>query len=317
MCHSEGAIATEESLVIDVEILTALHPQSGACVATAQDDINVILRHIEINLCHKNPMTFQRFLISGFLAVFLTSCSAMDALLATSTPMPATETPPPTATILWFPPSATSTPQLLSTKAPTPEMRPGLGTDLLTDDFSDRFNWDTATSNEASAEINDNRLTLAVQSQVYMTSLRRDTLLSDYYAEITAQPSLCRGEDSYGILIRANGGSYYRFALACDGTVRAERVNNSVRLVLQQPLPSGDVPPGAPGNVRIGVWVVGGEMRLFLNGRFQFNIYDPSFPIGSIGVFVRSAGETAAVVSFSDLVIQEVNYTPPAVTATP
>lgn len=239
----------------------------------------------------------------------------MDAFLATNTPEPATETPAPTSTIIWFPPSATPTPQFLSTKAPTPEMRPGLNAEILSDDFSDTFNWEIAVSDEASSQIQDNRLTLAVQSQVYMTSLRRDTLLTDYYAEITAQPSLCKGEDSYGFLIRADGGSYYRFALACNGTVRAERVSNSVRLVLQQPLPSGDVPPGAPGNVRIGVWAVGRELRLFLNGRFQFSINDPSFPIGTLGVFVRSAGETPAVVSFSDLVVQEVNYIFP--TATP
>ena len=238
----------------------------------------------------------------------------MDAFLATNTPAPATETPAPTSTIIWFPPSATPTPQFLSTKAPTPEMRPGLGSDLLTDDFSNPFDWEIAASNDASSAIEDNRLTLAVQSEVYMTSLRRDTLLTDYYAEITAQPSLCKGDDSYGFLIRANGGSYYRFALACDGTVRAERVSNSVRLVLQQPLPSGDVPPGAPGTVRIGVWAVGRELRLFLNGRFQFSIDDPSFPIGTIGVFVRSAGNTPVVVSFSDLVIQEVDYIIPIAT---
>lgn len=141
-----------------------------------------------------------------------------------------------------------------------------------------------------------------------MTSLRQDTLLTDYYAEISAQPSLCKGEDSYGVLIRANGGSYYRFALACNGSVRGERITNSVRLALQKSIPSGDVPPGAPGNVRIGVWVLGNEMRLFLNGRYQFSISDPSFPIGTIGVFVRSAGETPVVVSFSDLVIREVEY---------
>lgn len=238
----------------------------------------------------------------------------MDAFLATNTPAPATETPAPTSTIIWFPPSATPTLQTLSTKAPTPEMRPGIGTDLLTDDFSDSFNWDTALSDEASSQIQDNRLTLAVQSQVYMTSLRRDTLLTDYYAEITAQPSLCKGDDSYGFLIRADGGSYYRFVLACNGTVRAERVSNSVKLVLQQPLPSGDVPPGAPGTVRIGVWAVGRELRLFLNGRFQFSLNDPSFPIGTVGVFVRSAGETPAIVSFSDLVIQEVDYIIPIAT---
>lgn len=245
----------------------------------------------------------------------ITACSSINDWLAVSTPIPLTETPAPTPTRVWFPPSATPTPQFLSTKEPTPEMRPGVGPDLLSDDFDDPFLWEIAASDEASSSINNNRLTLAVQSRVYMTSLRRDLLIDDYYAEITAQPSLCKGEDSYGILIRANGGSYFRFALACDGTVRAERVTNSVRLVLQQPLPSGDVPPGAPGEVRIGVWAVGNEMRLFLNGRFQFNIDDPSFPIGTVGVFVRSAGETPVVVSFSDLIIREVDYVFP--TATP
>ncbi|NWF65068.1 MAG: hypothetical protein HXY38_12265 [Chloroflexi bacterium] len=244
----------------------------------------------------------------------MTSCSSPDDWLAVSTPIPATETPPPTSTRVWFPPSATPTPQALSTKAPTPEMRPGLGADLLADDFTNPFDWELVSSNEASADINAGRLTLAAQSKVYMTSLRRDTLLTDYYAEITAQPSLCKGEDSYGVLIRANGGSYYRFALACDGTVRGERVSNSVRLVLQQPLSSGDVPPGAPGLVRIGVWAVGRELRLFLNGRFQFSMNDPSFPIGTLGVFVRSAGETPVVVSFSNLVIQEVDYILPIAT---
>ena len=260
-------------------------------------------------------MTFKRILILNLLTLLLASCGVMDSFLATNTPVPATETPPPTSTIVWFPPSATPTLQQSSTKVPTPEMRPGLGAELLTDDFSDPFNWDVVTSNDASAVIQNNRLTLAAQSQVYMTSLRHDLLTDDYYAEITAQPSLCKGEDSYGVLIRANGGSYYRFALACDGTVRADRVTNSIRLALQQPLASGDVPPGAPGMVRIGIWAVGREIRLFLNGRFQFDINDPSFPIGTIGVFVRSAGDTPTVVSFSNLIMQEVDYVFP--TATP
>jgi hypothetical protein len=262
-------------------------------------------------------MTFKRFLFSGFLTLLLASCSTLDEMFTPYTPIPSTETPPPTTTIVWFPPSATPTLQVFTTKAPTPEMRPGVGADIFTDDFSNPFDWELAASNQGSSSMEDNRLTLAAQSQVYMTSLRLDTLLTDYYAEITAQTNLCRSEDSYGVLIRADGGSYYRFALACDGTVRAERVQNSVRLTLQAATPSGDVPPGAPGTVRIGVWVVGKEMRLFLNGRFQFSISDPSFSIGTIGVFVRSAGETATIVSFSDLVVREVLYIPPPTTPSP
>jgi hypothetical protein len=123
-----------------------------------------------------------------------------------------------------------------------------------------------------------------------MTSLRRDLLLTIIYAEITAQPSLCRGEDNYGLLIRANGASYYRFALACNGTVRAERLSQRQPADIASPAPQRGCPPGAPGEVRIGVWAVGREMRLFLNGRFQFSISEPSFPSGTVGVFVRSAG---------------------------
>ncbi len=162
--------------------------------------------------------------------LLLTSCTTLDVLNATPIPIFSTETPLPTATIVWFPPSATPSPQAFSTYAPTPEMRPGLGTILLTDNFSDPFLWDTAASDQASAEIENNRLTLAVQSDVYMTSLRHELLIDDYYAEITARPNLCRGEDSYGILVRANGGAYYRFALSCNGTVhpgQAQQWNQS------------------------------------------------------------------------------------------
>jgi hypothetical protein len=206
---------------------------------------------------------------------------------------------------------------VFATNLPTPEMRPGLGRAFLIDDFSDPSLWDIAASDQASADINSNQITLAVQSDVYMISLRHDLVIDDYYAEITARPSLCRGQDSYGILVRANGGAYYRFALSCNGTVHADRLSNGRRVNLQKPLASGDVPPGAPGEVRIGIWAIGKEMRLFLNGRFQFSITEPSYPNGTIGVFVNSAGDTAAVISFSDLVIQEINYIPPTRTPHP
>ena len=257
----------------------------------------------------KTICVYLRLSASYFLFFVMTSCTAMDSLLATSTPVPSTETPLPTATINWFPASATPSPQpfSLTEKVPTPEMRPNVGDIILEDDFSDETLWDIASSSQASSAINNNRLILSAQSQIYMISLRREIILSDYYAEITAQPSLCKGEDNYGLLIRASSATYYRFVLSCNGTVRAERITNGARLSLQAPLASGDVPPGAPGNVRIGVWTVGKEMRLFLNGRFQFSVIDPSFLSGTIGVFVRSVGSTPVVVSFSDLVIQEVN----------
>ncbi len=233
----------------------------------------------------------------------------------TPTPIILTKTPLPTSTFVWFPASATPSPQAFSTYPPTPEMRPGLGTTFLTDEFSDKSLWDAsrAASDQASAAIEDNRLTLAAQSKVYMISLRHELVLDDYYAEITARPNLCRADDSYGILVRANpeGVAYYRFALSCNGTAGAERISVGTRQLLQAPLLSGDVPPGAPGEVRIGIWAVGNEMRLFLNGRYQFSISDSNYASGTLGVFVNSAGDTPMIVSFSDLTVQRVNYTLP------
>ena len=128
---------------------------------------------------------------------------------------------------------------------------------------------------------------------------------------------LCRGDDRNGLLVRANAVAYYRFSLTCNGTVFAERISVGKRELLQTPLPSGDVPPGAPGEVRIGIWAAGPELRLFLNGRYQFGISNTAYPSGTIGVFVNSTSDTPAIVSFSRLILQEVDYSPSIVTPKP
>ncbi len=186
-------------------------------------------------------MMFLRFFILTLVAGLTSSCSVLDLLNAAPIPVPVTETPAPSATptIVWFPPSVTPTLGAAATpKPPTPEMRPSMGDTILTDDFSKPALWDTAVSDQASADINDNRLILSVQSKVYMISLRRDLTADDFYAEITARPDLCRGDDSYGILVRANAVAYYRFSLTCNGNVFAERISVGTRELLQTPCPA-------------------------------------------------------------------------------
>jgi hypothetical protein len=268
--------------------------------------------------CHQRRMILLRTLVLVPFAILAASCSVLDALNATPIPTLATETPTLTPTIVWFPPSVTPTLGAAATpKPPTPEMRPGIGSTTLADDFSDPSLWNLATSDQGSADINDNRLILSAQSKVYMFSLRDDLMADSFYAEITARPALCRGDDRYGMLVRANAVAYYRFSLTCSGDVFAERISVGKREVLQTPLPSGDVPRGAPGEVRIGVWAVGSELRLFLNGRYQFGVRNISYPIGTVGMFVNSAGETPITVTFSNLILQEVDYLFPTMTPKP
>jgi hypothetical protein len=193
----------------------------------------------------------------------------------------------------------------------------GLGGLIASDDFTDPGEWDTAVSDEGSASVSRTRLTLAVQPGVYIVSLQRQMVLGNFYAEITAKPSLCRGADEYGFLVRASAVTYYRFALTCDGQAHAERISLRERHDLHEPVISGDVPPGAPGEVRIGVWAAGPELRLFLNGRYQFSFTDRNLSSGTVGVFASAQGDTPVTVTFSDLRVRSVDYTPPTRTPVP
>lgn len=249
------------------------------------------------------------------LTLVVTACLPLDSIPPTATPV-VTETMTPTATIVWFPPSATPTFLGVPTSTPAPETDLGIGDVILTDDFSDASLWDTATSDQGSARISNGRLSIAVQPGVYLASMRREATFGDFHAEITARLSLCRGDDTYGLIIRSTGSSFYRFILSCNGQMRAERIANDVRLSIQDPIPSGDA-SGAPGEVRIGLWAAGGEMRLFLNERYQFSVFEPTFPSGALGVFARSAGENPVSVTFSDLKVYEVDYVPPTRTPGP
>ncbi|GAB4450866.1 MAG: hypothetical protein OHK0041_13270 [Anaerolineales bacterium] len=254
------------------------------------------------------------FLFGGLF--LLSACLTFEPAPAAETLQPS-DTPPPSPTVVWFPPSATPTLKVFPTPTATPEMSPGVGALVLSDDFSNASAWDTASSAQASAAVSRNRLTLVAEPGVYLASMNREATLGNFYVEITARPSLCRGEDSYGVIIRSSGSAFYRFTLTCSALVSAERIRNNVRLTMQPPVASGDAPPGAPGEVRIGVWAAGSEMRLFLNGRYQFSISDPSSLAGAFGVFVKGAGDTPVSVTFSDLTVYDVNYAVPTQTPAP
>lgn len=268
--------------------------------------------------CDATPILQQAVILHGFprikrltlvaTAALLGACapgaSGTGPLSPSITPSPAA----PTSTIVWFPATSTATPGPIFAPEPTPDMKPDVGQLLLADDFSVPAHWNTASSNLASVALDSNHLTIAVQpGTAPVVSFRVGQVFSDMYAEVTAQPSLCRGGDDYGLVFRApNNVAYYRFALACNGTVGADRISLASIRVLQAPISSADAPPGAPGQVRLGVWAVGQEFRFFLNGHYQFSAEDKSYASGAIGVFAHAAGPSPVTVTFSDLAIYSV-----------
>jgi hypothetical protein len=192
---------------------------------------------------------------------------------------------------------------------PTPDQRPGQGAILLSDDFADPDVWELARTQEGSVALGKNELTIAIAGEkAYLQSVRRGPGLGDFYAEITASPSLCRGLDEYGLLLRVSEErDYYRFSLSCDGQARLDRVVSQETTHPQTWVLSGAVPPGAPSQTRLAVWAVGSEMRFFANDEFLFTVHDPVLSNGSLGVFARSASDMAVTVNFSDLIVRSLN----------
>jgi hypothetical protein len=251
------------------------------------------------------------------LAIMLPGCIPVS-FAPTQPPATATEAATPSPTIVWFPPTATWTPAPVFLPSPTIDPLPGAGAIILTDDFSDPSLWTLANTAANTIIVDRNRLTLAANSApMALFTLRTNTLLTNFYAEVNVSVNRCEGNDSYGLLFRSAGQYYgYRIALACNGQLRLDRLRGET-IPLQNWLPSGDAPPGAPSEVRIGVWVSGVEMRVLLNGHYQFSVIDPLFANGTLGFFVDAKSAAGMNISFSDLIVREVFYLSPTPTMTP
>jgi len=274
---------------------------------------------MKITILSKRPgLRFFSLFLCGML---LASCSGLvPPPTSTVEPAPPTETPTSTPVIHWFPP--TKTPRQLPSQVlvATPEYHPGIGSLIFSDSFDKPSLWNTSTSDQANALVTRNRLLLSFDGQgpFSVMSLRSQPMLEDFYAEATADVSLCSSKDEYGMVFRAQPGqNFYRFVVNCNGEVRLERSHNGQIYPIQDWAMSGDATSGAPARLTLGMWVVGNEMRAFLNDSFQFSVRDPLFRSGQIGFFVFASGNTSVTTSFSDLLVYSVAYTAPLPTASP
>ena len=169
--------------------------------------------------------------------------------------------------------------------APTLDLRQGVADLLFEDDFSGSSLWQTASSDDGSIAFGNNVLTLAVkQARMSLISMRSASALTDFYLQITMTPSLCRGQDVFGVLVRATSNyNYYRFLVSCNGQLRAERVKNGVMVVIQDWLPTGQIMPGSSQPLQLGVMGLKSEFRVFVNDIFQYYVRDPSWTGGGGG----------------------------------
>lgn len=249
------------------------------------------------------------FMVAGMAGLAACLPIATPPPVPTDTPVPPTATVTPTTTPVWFPPTSTPTPIIAATVpvSPTEDVSPQYGALILTDDFEEGDAWTLGRTNAGGAALSKSELTLAIsQKRGYVSSVRSQPILTDFYVEITASPSICRDDDVYGLLLRTSTSEdAYRFGLTCSGQVLLDRVINGNASHLIAPVYSGDVPPGAPSMSRLAVWALERELRFYVNGQFQFRVRDTYLKSGSLGIFAQAAGEDAVTVNFSELEVYE------------
>ena len=239
----------------------------------------------------------------------LSACALQDSPAEPTQTLQPSPIPTLTATIDWFPTTATPTsaPVIAPTVVPTPQL--GLSTSLLEDDFSDSNAWDRLKINAGSVAFGKNELTIAIaENKALLASMRHAPEMSNFYLEITASPSLCRAEDSYGLLLRASDAKNgYRWLVSCDGQTRVERLQNGYIVLLQDWVPSLQIRPGSPSEAHLAVWMNAREMRFYIEGIEQFTVSDPVYTSGYVGVFARAAADPPLTVNFSSLSITAVD----------
>jgi hypothetical protein len=250
----------------------------------------------------------NKTIIICFFSLALAACSIqVQALTPTSLGSPTlafTETP----TTNWFPPTSTPTPfntPLPATATPAPP--PAVGSLIYQDDFTRQGLWTTGQLAAGTMAYGSGELSLAIsQAKGVLISTRVEPVLSDFYLEITAVPTLCLNSDHYGVQFRmASPNDFYRFMVSCNGQVRLERLKGGVGQVLHDWSASAQALPNSLGAYKLGVWAVGNDLRLYIDNVLQFSARDASLASGGLGLYARSMGETVVTVSFSNLAVYQ------------
>jgi hypothetical protein len=227
----------------------------------------------------------------------------------------------PSITIVWFPATSTATQIPTIPAKPTENFHPAVDEVLLTEDFNDIENWSMASEEGGRIAQGNNELTIAIQDpKIYVASLNSSMNIQDAWIEISTNVSLCKGDDNYGLLVRAGSTmDAYRFLVNCQGQTSLERLKFGRPAVLVDWQQSGQVLPGSPQQVRLQVWMVKNELRFFVNEVFQFSARDSTLTAGKVGVFARQAADTPLTVSFTDMVIRSIQpgYNLPKATPLP
>jgi hypothetical protein len=242
--------------------------------------------------------------------------SVTDTPTPTET-LPATSTPPPTETPE---PSGTLEPTQITPLAPdesslvelTPTLDTGnpkasLGAPDWTDNFDNGDNWPLYNDEHVNMQITNGSLVMtslvANRKDPWDSWMVTDSILTDFYIELSATPGECGGLDRYGMVIRANpeATKAYLFGFSCGGEYSL-RLWDGEKLFMLQPWQFDQYINKGPNQLnRLGLLARGKMLTLYANDNLLATVVDETFTEGSFGIFSGAANTDNFTVQFDQM----------------
>lgn len=229
--------------------------------------------------------------------------TALAAEPATVTPSGPTETPAPTET-------PTDTPTPTTTPTPTATFAAGdpraeLGAPAWQDSFADGSNWFMFEDEHVTMTVSNGELTMAaLQTGKWDSWMLAYPILENFYLEGVFSQGKCKGEDRYGMLVRApDPNQAYLFGVTCDGQYSFRRWDGKRNHWLGEWTAHEAIATGSNQDNRLGIRAEGRTFTLYANGKELASFSDGNYREGGIGLFV-GAGETPKF----EVNIEEVSY---------
>ncbi len=201
-----------------------------------------------------------------------------------------------------FLPASTPTPTATSTTAPTGEPLPDLGPATLVDAMDNpAARWFLVNQEEARFVPEDGRLVMYAYDLGYTNywGLSAYPPLQDAYLEgVFITGPECQGRDRYGFIVRAPSPEFGIVVLAsCSGEVLVFRWDGEYN-PLRNWTPVASLNAGPNQTNRLGVWMEGTTLKIYVNRVLAFQVEDDVYTEGGFGLVVgaeRTRGFWAAV----------------------
>lgn len=202
-------------------------------------------------------------------------------------------------------PSDTPTPTLTPTATPSSgDPRARLGEPTWRDPFDSGANWPLYTDEHVRFTVEDGKLVMvAFKAELWDGWVLTWPEIERFYLEAPITFGACAERDRAGLVFRARAvtpGNYvgYLFAVTCDGRYSLRAWNAPGFSGIVDWTPDARIQAGPNATNRLGVWVEGDRIQLYVNGELLREVTDSSHTGRMFGLFVgaaKTAGFTARV----------------------